>query len=112
VLTIRKDLNLTDNEIEIPINWGGVDMTIFLPGSYLTTEFNKDISSYGAIVYNNYPLLPNNTQNISSNIISVRLFDDLKNSLNISNLQTPIKILIKKTKPDMKYCVFMDTKNM
>ena len=61
-------MNITD-ELEIPINWGGTNITLFLPVNYLTSEFNKDIKDYGAIVYNNYPLMPTNSKNFS-NILS------------------------------------------
>ena len=103
-------MNITD-ELEIPISWGGTNITLFLPVNYLTTEFNKDIRDYGAIIYNNYPLMPTNSKNFSNNVVSLKLYDELKNKIDVSNLTIPIKILIKKTKPDLKYCVFMDITN-
>lgn len=108
ILTIKSQLNLTD-EFEIPLTYANTSMTIFLPLSYLTQQYNQAINSVGAIVYNSYPLLPANSKNISSNILSLRLFDELKSEVEVKNLTTPIKILIRKTKPDFKYCVFMDS---
>ena len=107
VLSIKSQINITD-ELEIPISWNNTTMTVFLPVNYLTQQYNKAINNYGAIVYNNYPLLPANSKNFSSNILSLRLFDDLKNNVDVKNLTSPIKILIKKPKPDFKYCVFME----
>ena len=111
ILDIKTDINITD-ELEIPIIFGDVKMSIFLPVDYLTNEFNKEIVQYGAIIYDKYPLLPSNTKNFSNSVLSLKMYDKLKRQIDVSGLKKPIKILIKKSKPDLKYCVFMDKTNM
>jgi len=111
MLSLRDKLNITDDYNEISIKTNETDMTIFLPVKYLIRDYNKNLTRYGATVYNKYPLLPINNKNISSNILSLRLFDNTENDIDIKNLDQTIIILIKKTRSDYKFCVFLDNSN-
>ncbi len=51
-----------------------ISMRIHIPFEYLKNEYNKNISSYGLILYNKYPLMSPNNRNFSEKVISLRMF--------------------------------------
>lgn len=86
-----------------------MSIRIHIPIDYLKNEYNKNISSYGLILYNKYPLMSPNNKNFSEKIISLRMFDKDFNKIEISNLTTPIDIFIKKPFKEFDNCIFFDS---
>lgn len=106
----KKYLNrLLSSEYEIiKILADNLDIRIHLPIQYLTTEYNKNISSYGVIQYFKYPLLSPQNKNFSENVISINLYDANFTSQKIKNLTIPIELFIKKPHKSFNNCLFID----
>jgi hypothetical protein len=94
----------------IEINEFDFKLKIILPMKYLIEEYNKEITSYGIIFYNKYPLMPSNPKNFTEKVISLKVFDSNFNEIKVKNLNKPIQIYF--TKPlhliDLKECIFFD----
>jgi len=88
-----------------------ISMRIHIPFEYLKNEYNKNISSYGLILYNKYPLMSPNNRNFSEKVISLRMFDKDFNKIEISNLIIPIDIFIKKPFKGFNNCIFFNQKS-
>lgn len=82
-------------------------LKICLPSSILSKFEN--IKNIGMIEYEKYPLLnPNLTKDISSNFISLKFFEENYQEMNISNLEEPIRLIIKKPYNSFNECIFYD----
>lgn len=105
---INRYLSSNNNYEFVKINEFDINIRIHIPIHYLKNEYNKNITSYGLILYNSYPLISPNNTNFSEKIISLRMFDKDFNKIEISNLNIPIDIFIKKPYKEFNNCVFFD----
>ena len=88
------------------------NLDVIIPIEYLMTEYNKNISNYGLVLYNEYPLLsPGNpgNKNFSDHVISLKFFDNSTNEIPIKDLKIPIDFYIHKPQKDFSNCVFLNT---
>lgn len=100
---------LQSNVDQINITRDNVDIQIFLPTDYLMNNYaSNNITNYGAILYNKYPLLASNNQNFLDNVISLKMFDNEFNCIQATNLSHNISILIKKSNDNFTFCVYFD----
>lgn len=91
-----------------------MNMTINVPIEYLITEYNKNISTYGLVLYNEYPLLSPNNKNFSENVISLKFFDKNAKEVPIKNLKTPIDFIFPKSEKLKKFnnCTFLNDQSL
>jgi hypothetical protein len=102
-------MRLLSTEYEIiTINTENLDIRIHLPILYLTTQYNKNITSYGVIQYLKYPLLSPNNKNFSENVVSINLYNSAFERQKIQNLTVPIDLYIKKPHKSFNNCLFID----
>jgi hypothetical protein len=105
----NKDLNDEEQVAEIKNN--NIEIKIVLPTDYLLKNYSNNITNYGAILYNNYPLLRTDFTNISQSVISLRLFNNEYEEIETKNLSKPIKIYIKKPEASFNNCIFYEPNN-
>jgi hypothetical protein len=93
----------------------GVEYRVYMPTEHLMEVVNNTMTSYSSIIYNKYPManINNNyTKDISQNVISIKLFNDKFNNIEISNLTQPFKIFMVKENPKLTHCVYFDNEIM
>ena len=105
-------LNGTTYEI-IDINpFNGTQVRIFIPTLYLTQNYNKSIDNFAISSYKNYPLINSNFENNFSDVMmSLKMFTENMEKINVKNLTYPIGFLFTKSTPNLGSCIFLDEVN-
>lgn len=90
----------------------GMEIKVYIPINYLLTSYNANISNYGIVLYNKYPLTSPNSVNFTEKVLSLKLYDNNLKEITCRNLSKPIYIFIKKTAKMSAFssCIYFDDK--
>ncbi len=112
-ILISSTRNLNEADIDqhiLDIEKHNSSIKIFLPKESLKI-YSSQIETFGAILYNKYPLLSSNNDNVSEKVISLKMFNSNFSNIEVKNLIEPIRLLIKKPDPSYRHCVFFSQQN-